>query len=61
VHPIACTVRDDRAAAHAAILADDGFSLGVIFKDHRAVSPARPLAQTSLDEIEKQFAVCKQR
>lgn len=59
VHPIACTIRDDRAAAHAAILADDGFGLGVIFKDHRTVNPLRTLAPASLDVIEKQFAVCK--
>jgi 2-oxoglutarate ferredoxin oxidoreductase subunit beta len=51
-------IEDDRAAAHAAVLADDGFSVGILFKDHRASIPARPSPKASLTEIEPQFAVC---
>ncbi|WP_454620855.1 thiamine pyrophosphate-dependent enzyme [Bradyrhizobium cenepequi] len=59
VHPLARTVTNDRAAAHAAILADDGFGLGVIFRDRRAASAPQSPTRTSLAEIEKQFAVCR--
>ena len=59
VHPVARTIEDDRAAAHAAVLAEDGYSLGVLFKDHRPSLPARYVAQSSLSEIEQQFAVCR--
>jgi hypothetical protein len=47
----------DRAAAVAAVLADDGFSLGIRFKGERApiAQPAPPL--TSLAQIESQFSV----
>ncbi len=58
VHPVAVTVENDRADAHAAELADDGFGLGILFKDHRAVQPAKPAPAGSLEQIEKEFAVC---
>ncbi len=58
VHPASHTIENDRAAAHAAILADDGFSLGVLFKDTQPDTASRPTAKTSLAEIEQQFSVC---
>jgi len=59
VHPVARTIEDDRAAAQAAVLADDGYSIGVLFKDHRPSPPASYLSRSSLPEIEQQFAVCR--
>ncbi|WP_454621960.1 thiamine pyrophosphate-dependent enzyme [Bradyrhizobium cenepequi] len=59
VHPAARTIKDDRAVAHAAILADDGFGLGVIFKDHRSVNPTQSVTRASLEDIERVFAVCR--
>ena len=58
VHPALHTVQDDRAAAHAAALADDGFGLGVLFRDRRAKEPASHGASATLAEIEQEFAVC---
>jgi 2-oxoglutarate ferredoxin oxidoreductase subunit beta len=51
------TIEMDRAAATAAVLADDGFSLGVIFRGERAALPkvAKPIA--TLEQIEQQFAI----
>lgn len=57
VHPAAPTVLDDRAKAHAAVLADDGYGLGVIFKDHRAPLERRPAKPLTLEEIEARFVV----
>jgi 2-oxoglutarate ferredoxin oxidoreductase subunit beta len=47
----------DAAAAMAAVLADDGFSLGVAYRGDRAAAPAAPAAETTLAKIERQFAV----
>ena len=58
VHPASRVIEQDRAAAYAALVADDGFSLGVLFKDHRAQFPAREAPKSSLSEIEAQFEVC---
>jgi len=58
VHLAQPTIENDRAAAYAALVADDGFSLGVLFKDHRAQFPAREAPKSSLSEIEAQFEVC---
>lgn len=51
------TIENDRAAAIANLLADDGFSLGVIFKGERAAVAIPAEATTTIAEIEKQFAV----
>ena len=59
VHPVSLLIENDRAAAHAAVLADDGFSLGVLFKDHRVSAPARVTLRATLPEIERQFLVCR--
>lgn len=57
VKPIKGTVDGDRVAAHAALAADDGYGLGIFFKDTRTVSlPAQPLPLT-LVEIEQEFIV----
>ena len=58
VHSASRVIKNDRAAAHTAVLADDGFSLGILFKDHRASIPVRSSPRALLPEIERQFAVC---
>lgn len=57
VHPAGSTVVQDRAAATAAVMADDGFGLGVLFRgDLAAVTGPRP-ATATLAQIERQFLV----
>lgn len=58
VHPASLTVIDDRAAAQAATLADDGYSLGLLFKDHRPSLPRQTAPLASLADVEAQFGVC---
>jgi 2-oxoglutarate ferredoxin oxidoreductase subunit beta len=57
VHPCTGTIENDRAAAHAAMLADDGYSLGVLFKDHRTGMKPVNANAASLAEIEAQFVI----
>ena len=59
VHAAFHTVENDRAAAYAGLLADDGFGLGILFKDYRAPAPAASPTTASLAEIEGEFAVCR--
>jgi 2-oxoglutarate ferredoxin oxidoreductase subunit beta len=59
VHPVLSTIDNDRAAAHAAALSDDGFGLGVLFRDHRSVAPMSATARATLTEIESAFTVCR--
>jgi 2-oxoglutarate ferredoxin oxidoreductase subunit beta len=59
VHPGLQTVENDRATAHAAALSDDGFGLGVLFRDQRATAPAPSTARADLAEIESAFTVCR--
>jgi hypothetical protein len=51
------SVEQDRAAATALALGDDGFSLGVLYRGDRApVAPAlKP--QMPVSDIEREFAV----
>jgi 2-oxoglutarate ferredoxin oxidoreductase subunit beta len=53
----AATVEADRAAATAAIMADDGLSLGVLFRGERAPVAANRAPTATLAEIEAQFAL----
>jgi len=58
VRPRSQGIDDNRAAAIATILADDGFSLGIAFKGERAAAAPRTNEPTiTVSEIEKQFAV----
>ncbi len=50
-------IEGDRPAATAFVLADDGFSTGILFRDERAPLPLAQHAAASLGDIEKQFAV----
>jgi 2-oxoglutarate ferredoxin oxidoreductase subunit beta len=59
VHASSATIMDDRGAAQAAALADDGFGLGLLFKDHRGSPHQQTLPKMSLLEVERQFAVCR--
>jgi hypothetical protein len=52
-----CGVTPDCGSA-AAMVADDGFSLGVLFKDYRTSTTAPGASKSSLSEIESQFEVC---
>ena len=60
VHPASPTIENDRAAAYAALSRDDGYSLGVLFKDNTVAKLASSVPDSSLTEIESQFAVCGQ-
>jgi len=51
------TIENDRAAATAAVLADDGFNLGLLFRGDRAPAPTRSEPTMTCEEIERQFAV----
>ncbi len=51
------SIETDRAAATAAILADDGFSLGIVFKGDRAAPSVRPDVAVSQADIEARFAI----
>jgi 2-oxoglutarate ferredoxin oxidoreductase subunit beta len=59
VHPARPTIENDRAAAFAALTADDGFSLGVLFRDNRDGRTARKTSPPTslLSQIESQFHV----
>jgi 2-oxoglutarate ferredoxin oxidoreductase subunit beta len=58
VRPAVQTIENDRAAAHAAVLTDDGFGLGVLFRDHRTKAPVSSDRSATLVDIEQEFAVC---
>ena len=58
VHPASPTIENDRAAAFASIAADDGFSLGILFRDNRRQGAAGSAPQASLSHIEAGFRVC---
>lgn len=57
VHPASRVIETDRAAAHAAALADDGFSLGILFQGERLAAPKSEGPAATLAQIEKQFIV----
>ncbi len=57
-HPVSRTIENDRAAAHAAVLADDGMSMGVLFRDNGTNLRPSMAGTASLVEIESVFAVC---
>jgi 2-oxoglutarate ferredoxin oxidoreductase subunit beta len=57
VRPSTMTVEQDRAAATALVLADDGFSMGVLYRGDRApVAPAMK-PQIAVADIEREFAL----
>jgi 2-oxoglutarate/2-oxoacid ferredoxin oxidoreductase subunit beta len=53
----ATTIENDRAAATAAVLADDGYTLGLLFRGQRALVPGCSEPLTTLDNIERQFVL----
>lgn len=53
----AVAIENDRAAAAAAALSDDGFSLGVLFRSTELVTKVMSPARASLGAIEQQFTV----
>ncbi|MBS0534726.1 MAG: 2-oxoacid:ferredoxin oxidoreductase subunit beta [Proteobacteria bacterium] len=56
VRPSTLSVEQDRAAATALVLADDGFSLGVLYRGDRAsIAPALP-TETTMGDVEREFA-----
>jgi hypothetical protein len=54
---IIVTIENDRAAAIATVLADDGFRLGVLFKGDRAPAPKRNESITTMHDVERKFAI----
>ncbi len=58
VHAASTATENDRAATYAALIDDDGFSLGVLFRDHLLPRSTPCLSGTSLAEIEAEFSVC---
>ena len=59
VHLAQPTIENDRAAAYAALTVDDGFSLGILFRDHGNWRTATGSSKSSLSEIESEFQVCR--
>jgi len=57
VRPAALSVDQDRAATTALVLADDGFSLGVLFRGERAPAAPASKPQISIADIEREFAL----
>ena len=57
VRPSAISIERDRAAATALVLADDGFSMGVLYRGDRAsVAPAlKP--EITVADVEREFMV----
>ncbi len=56
VRPSSISVEQDRAAATALVLADDGFSLGVLYRGDRAsIAPALH-PETTMGDVEREFA-----
>jgi 2-oxoglutarate/2-oxoacid ferredoxin oxidoreductase subunit beta len=55
VRPSTQSVEQDRAAATALALGDDGFSLGVLFRGERASSPGKAAPTRTVEEIEGEF------
>ena len=58
VHLAQPTIENDRAAAYSALTVDDGFSLGILFRDHGTWRTATCSSKSSLSEIETEFVVC---
>jgi 2-oxoglutarate/2-oxoacid ferredoxin oxidoreductase subunit beta len=57
VHPSSITVEQDRAAATALVLGDDGLSLGVLFRGDRAPAAPALKPEIAVADIEREFAV----
>ena len=58
VHPAETCAVCDRAAATAAILADDGFDLGTLFRGERGdTDGSAPACAGSMADVERQFLV----
>ena len=51
------TIENDRAAATSVVLADDGFSLGVLFKGERAPVSKASASIMTMPELEARFAI----
>jgi 2-oxoglutarate ferredoxin oxidoreductase subunit beta len=57
VRPSNMSVEQDRAAATALVLGDDGFSLGVLYRGDRAPVAPAITPQISVADIEREFAL----
>jgi 2-oxoglutarate ferredoxin oxidoreductase subunit beta len=51
------SIEQDRAAATALVLVDDGFSLGVLFRGDRAAVAPPLTPQISVADVEREFAL----
>ena len=52
VHLAQPTIENDRAAAYAALTVDDGFSLGILFRDHHTSIAMGSSSLSSLSDLE---------
>ncbi len=57
VRPSAISIEQDRAAATALVLGDDGFSLGVLYRGDRAPVMPAPRPTMAVSDIEREFAI----
>jgi len=57
VRPSTLSVEQDRAAATALVLADDGYSLGVLYRGERAPAVIALQPQITIADIEREFAL----
>jgi 2-oxoglutarate ferredoxin oxidoreductase subunit beta len=57
VRPSGLSIAQDRAAATALVLADDGFSLGVLYRGDRAAVAPPLTPQISVADVEREFAL----
>jgi 2-oxoglutarate/2-oxoacid ferredoxin oxidoreductase subunit beta len=57
MHAFGPTIDNDRAAAVAKVLTDDGFGLGLIFKGEPRPLPKSTPSPATLADIERQFAI----
>jgi len=57
VRPSAISVESDRAAATALVLADDGFSLGVLYRGDRAAVAPPQAPSIAVADIEREFTL----
>ncbi len=57
VRPTSLTIEQDRAAATALVLGDDGFSMGVLYRGDRAAAAPALQPEISVADIEREFVI----
>ena len=57
MRPTSLTIEQDRAAATALVLGDDGFSMGVLYRGDRAAAAPALQPEISVADIEREFVI----